>query len=252
MPKDRTMGKKIAKSTTSIVPENAEPRDVTRTVYDLLQVAFEFFNTRLFDDMLPNVAIVLECRAHSAGSFAPNRFTYRVGDGGREHKLNLNPDSFAGKSDESVCQTLLHEMCHLWQHIYGRQPPRKKYNYHDREFAMAMEVRGLMTSSTGMPGGKRTGIKMSDYIIPGGAFAQAFKELQASGWKLPLESAIRPGAIKAPPSKVKFVCPQCASNMWGKPDSLDICGACNVWRKPEIADPADVASYDQGLPEAAE
>ena len=233
------MRKKIAKTektTTPIVPsENADPHAITRIEYDALQVAFEFFNTKLFsDNPLPNVAIVLECRAHSAGSFAPNRFAYRGGSGGHEHKLSLNPDSFTNKSDEFACQTLVHEMHHLWELCY--QPPRARFNYHGKGFAARMELSGLITSSTGMPGGSRTGVRMSDYVIPGGLFQQAFEALAASGWALHLESAICPGAAPKQPSKIKFTCPQCALNMWGKPDSKDICGGCNVWRKPEIAD----------------
>jgi predicted RNA-binding Zn-ribbon protein involved in translation (DUF1610 family) len=31
-------------------------------------------------------------------------------------------------------------------------------------------------------------------------------------------------AVKA--SKTKFTCPECGQNVWGKPDTLLICGAC--------------------------
>jgi len=34
---------------------------------------------------------------------------------------------------------------------------------------------------------------MQDYVIPGGRFANAFAALAATGWKLNLESAHRPG-----------------------------------------------------------
>ena len=38
-----------------------------------------------------------------------------------------------------------------------------------------------------------TGQRMSDYIIPGGPFTQAFAKLAAIGWCLNLQSAHRPG-----------------------------------------------------------
>ena len=109
-----------------------------------------------------------------------------------------------------------------------------------------METLGLMPSNSGMVGGKRTGQQMQHYIIPGGAYAQAFAALAATGWKLNLQSTIHTGGEKKPPSKVKFTCLSCGSNMWGKPDSKDICGECNQWRRVAASEVhADFASYDR-------
>src|SRR5262249_43826195 len=48
----------------------------------------------------------------------------------------------------------------------------------------------------------------------------------ATGWKLNLQSAHRPGGQKAPNSKVKFTCVTCGLNVWGKPDAVVLCAAC--------------------------
>jgi hypothetical protein len=69
-----------------------------------------------------------------------------------------------------------------------------------------------------MVGGKETGQKMTDYIIPDGPFTKAFAKLAATGWRLNLQSAHRPGAKGAVNSKTKFTCSQCGQNAWGKPD----------------------------------
>ena len=58
----------------------------------------------------------------------------------------LNADGFVGRSDEQICSTLAHGLCHLWQHVYGTPPSR---GYHDREWSMKMRTIGLMPSSTG-------------------------------------------------------------------------------------------------------
>lgn len=47
----------------------------------------------------------------------------------------------------------------------------------NRQWAAKMEAVGLMPSSTGRAGGKRTGEKMSDYPIEGGDFLSAFNQL---------------------------------------------------------------------------
>jgi hypothetical protein len=44
-----------------------------------------------------------------------------------------------------------------------------------------------------MVGGKETGQHMSHYVIPGTLFPQTYTKLAATGWKLNLQSAHRPG-----------------------------------------------------------
>ena len=59
----------------------------------------------------------------------------------------------------------MHEMVHVWQHAHGKPGAR---GYHNKEWAAKMKAIGLQPSSTGMVGGKETGQRMMDYIIPGG------------------------------------------------------------------------------------
>ena len=61
-------------------------------------------------------------------------------------------------------------MTHVWQHAFGKPSAR---GYHNKEWAAKMKAIGLQPSSTGMVGGKETGQRMMDYIIPGGAFTKA-------------------------------------------------------------------------------
>lgn len=71
-------------------------------------------------------------------------------------------------------QTLVHEMVHQWQAHFGK---RGRGRYHNDEWADKMETIGLMPSSTGHPGGKRTGDHMADYAIKGGRFLRACQSL---------------------------------------------------------------------------
>jgi hypothetical protein len=66
------------------------------------------------------------------------------------------------------------------------------------------------------------------YIIEDGAFAKSYEQLRATGWRLNWESAPAPGAVAKPKSKLKFTCPRCSQNIWGKPDTLVDCGHCDV------------------------
>lgn len=98
----------------------------------------------------------------------------------------MNPDHF-GRTDELILSTLAHEMVHVWMQVHGR-PPRR--SYHDKQWAAKMKEVGLYPSSTGEPGGKETGAKVSHYIVPSGAFAKAFAKLAATGFKLRWQSRV--------------------------------------------------------------
>ncbi|HEY1490481.1 MAG TPA: SprT-like domain-containing protein [Verrucomicrobiae bacterium] len=211
-------------------------KPITLTEYGGLQNAFDFFKDNLFDEReMPDVLITYQRKARSRGFFGADRFNVRergFGIQGR-HEIALNPDGFIGRSDEEILSTLVHEMVHLWQHLFGT-PARR--GYHDREWAAKMKLLGLQPSSTGKPGGKETGAHMTHYVVPDGAFQKAFQQLSKSGWKLRLESAIgEPNAKIAKvkdSSKTPFTCPTCGLNAWAKQDAQLICATCSLLLQP--------------------
>jgi SprT-like family len=197
---------------------------ITPIEYSGLQQAYDHFNAELFGGTLGDVFITYQRKAHSFGYFSPDRFSGRVEQSGN-HELALNPDAFINQTDKQVCQTLTHEMVHVWQHAFGK--PSKR-GYHNAEWAAKMKGIGLQPSSTGMVGGKETGQKMMDYIIPDGPFTKAYAKLAATGWKLNLQSAHQPGAKGGANSKTKFTCSSCGQNAWGKPDLAITCEPCGI------------------------
>jgi hypothetical protein len=218
--------------------QDDRPPAITPLEYGGLQAAYDHFNAALFSSKLGDVFITYQRKAHSAGYFSPDRFSGRIDASGR-HELALNPDGFISQTDKQICQTLVHEMVHVWQHAFGKPSAR---GYHNKEWAAKMKEIGLQPSSTGMVGGKETGQRMSDYIIPGGPFERSYDKLAATGWKLILQSAPRPGGTRAPNSKVKYTCQTCGFNLWGKPgaDGEALHAPCgNVPMVQEIQ------SYDQ-------
>lgn len=198
-------------------------KPITPAQYRAFQKAYDFFNAHLFDASLPHVLVTLQRHAGTRGYFSPDRFHGRVYDAAA-HELAMNPDTFTGRTDEEILSTLAHEMAHVWQQIHGK-PPRRAY--HDRQWAAKMKEIGLQPSTTGEPGGKETGQRMTHYIVAGGPYATAYAELQAGGLRLDWQSAPEGKQSKAKKaSKTKFTCPDCGQNAWAKPDTALICGAC--------------------------
>ena len=152
----------------------------TLTLYGALQSAFDHFNDKLFGGRLPPCILTLRSASRVFGYHHAGRFVAM--DGKVIDEVGLNPGFFTLQPIESVLSTLVHEMVHHWQNHAGTPSPA---NPHNREWSDKMVSLGLQPSSTGLPGGKKTGRSMSDYILPGGLYLSACKELLATGFALP-------------------------------------------------------------------
>ena len=213
--------------------------------YGGLQAAFDYLNTKLFGDKLPDAFFNYTRKPRMLGHFAEDRYSGRVADF-KKPEIALNPDSFIGRTDEQIVSTLVHEMVHLEQYRFGKPGSR---GYHNKEWAASMKLIGLMPSNTGAIGGKETGQHMDHYILPDGAFAKAFAELAATGWKLKLQSTIvAGGAKKKDESHTRFTCPECGWIVRGKADTVVVhmpCGSKMVSEHAEQPVTDAIASYDQ-------
>jgi hypothetical protein len=245
--KDIEIPKQESLPSDVIVPTNTNIPDKTATKeYRALEILFDKFNRDFFGNMLPDPMFNYVRKPRMLGHYAPDLYSDRSDDT-RKSEIALNPNYFPVRTDKQIASTVLHEMVHVEQKESGTAPKR---GYHNRAWADRMEALGLMPSNTGAIGGKRTGQQMDHYTIPGGAFERAFDELAATGWKLNLQSAIRPGAEKRKDdSHTKFVCTNCGWIVRGKPDTEVVHKPCGCDMLPER--PADQLS-DQSLAEAAE
>lgn len=212
---------------------------------------FTYMNAELFENTLPHCLLNFSRDSLKvAGFFAKKRWFKN-----KEyiHEISLNPKNLILLEPIDVVQTIVHEMVHLWQYEFGT--PSKR-TYHNSEWAEKMESIGLMPSNTGKPGGKKTGEKMDDYIVPGGMFEKAYdsmpgnysipwkciealshvKSLHLEGEKINELNMIKenlPEIMKSEiketsnKNKIKYSCTLCGVNVWGKAGLNIICGECN-------------------------
>lgn len=228
----------------------------TETTYEELQSAFEHFNNALFDAELPFCLITLQREKQTYGYFSAERFVNR--DGGTTDEIAMNPAYFAVCPPEEIMQTLVHEMAHLWQYHFGK-PGRR--GYHNKQWAEKMEAIGLMPSSTGKPGGARTGDKVADYIIEGAPFKSACTDLLTQNFRIswadrfPARERLQVATAESKmgvsenlaawgiqigkgdelilehekkQTRAKFTCPDCRASAWGKPSLNLVCGDCGI------------------------
>lgn len=195
----------------------------TIATYQTLQKAYDFFNRELFSGELPACLITMQRHRNAKGYFCAEMFESRgEEDKHRIHEIAMNPTYFYERSDEDILSTLVHEMVHLWQQEKGK-PSRGRY--HNSEWADKMEDIGLIPSDTEEEGGARTGPRMSHYIDKDGRFKMYIDIFIEQNEKLNYQDRPVPKAKKAKKNKVKYTCPKCLLNAWGKPGIELLCGA---------------------------
>ncbi|TQV77324.1 SprT family zinc-dependent metalloprotease [Aliikangiella marina] len=152
----------------------------TQDSYESILQAYDFFNQALFSGKLPKVIITYHRQRRVMGYASIARWV----NAKREFvdELAVNPEYFAQYPLIEICQTLCHEMVHIWQAHFGK-PGRR--GYHNAEWARKMKSIGLMPSSTSKPGGSETGENMMDYILVDGPFLKTCQKLINKGFKIP-------------------------------------------------------------------
>ncbi|MEW5904835.1 MAG: SprT-like domain-containing protein [Pseudomonadota bacterium] len=225
-------------------------------LYSQLQKATEIFNDKLFGGELNLVVLTLQRGKNTAGYFSPDQWSNTHGKLASE--IAINPTYLANQSLLVLFQTLVHELCHLWQHQRGLSHPRS--GYHNQEWAEKMMEVGLIPSNTGKPGGKRVGQRMADYPAPSGKFIKVSNELVKSGFGLKwvdrdfksreiscrtipveVEDELNRPLLDSFPElapltkngrelkrKIKYCCPECGAKVWGKSGLSIICEGCNL------------------------
>lgn len=224
MSKIKKTTKVVAATAGTVAAAVAMASTPTAAQFAAFQALYDYFNAALFGGRLRPVLLNFSRHANSYGFFAPDRWD--DGAASVTHEISLNPSHLKERDARAVVSTLVHEMAHCWQQEFGK-PSRR--GYHNEQWAAKMDEIGLVPSSTAAPGGERTGYRVSHYIDEGGAFARSFAAMPGEillpwlCWE-----PTGPGKKKPRPvSKLKYTCPGCAANAWGKPGLLLVCGECH-------------------------
>ena len=204
--------------------------------YTSLDLAFDFFNARLFEGTLPKAFLMLRNHSRARGYFRSKAFSSRLNQEVTTDEISLCMETFGRRTDKEILSTLCHEQTHLLQAHFGK-PGRR--GYHNLEWAMMMIEIGLMPTDTGAVGGKMTGERVTHYIVEGGKFDLAATELLETGRRLNwqeidrtvLATSLVGGVLAVAQQKQtrkKYTCPGCAMNAWAKFSAALVCGNCTL------------------------
>ena len=205
----------------------------TVQTYSELAKGYAFFNERLFQNQLPPVIFTLTRRKTCLGYFAGSEFKH-IRSKNSMDEIAMNSMYMALLTDEKIWSTVVHEQVHVWQYHFSNYSDRRKKRraYHDKEWGRKMEELGLIPSATGKPGGKKTGNRVSHYIVQNGCFQKACHELIASGltftWREQeneqLKNRLKTNRrFKKDLTKTPFKCPKCNQRAWANHTAAIAC-----------------------------
>ena len=120
---------------------NAHDWGLNRLAWELYWWA-DLFNIAFFkDQIVPTPAISFEkTKVNTLGHYVIGRNSFGVKENININRCHLNRELW------DILATLLHEMCHSWQHCYGT--PSKSW-FHNREFQLKMFSMGIIVNSKG-------------------------------------------------------------------------------------------------------
>lgn len=218
----------------------------TEEFYNFWTYLYSFYNQHLFNSELVDVMITVTRKKNTMGYFSPKRWENNSDEENKQivGELAMNPSFFKGYNVVEIMQTLVHEMCHVWQFQFGKVTKQMYNGYHNKQWANKMIEIGLYPSDTGKEGGKMLGYKMNDYVIENGLFQKTTSILQTltdfkSLWVdvNPIKNfsvanviTLEDGEeIKEPKPKTKgknkYSCG--CTNIWGAMDIDIICNKCD-------------------------
>lgn len=184
---------------------------------------YDQLNDEFFSGKLPKALI-------SIGPDLVVRYGYyQVGrDGiGAKHRLHLNSRHF-GRSESDVGVTLLHEMIHVYQHLFGQVGHRQRYHNHQFvEMAAAIGFRARVGNGTTIQISERLRMKLDKF---------GFCEFEM------MHPDAKAEPIRKPLRKVMWKC-ICGQEVWvERGDYLEaVCKTCHspFERPVELTDPQE-------------
>lgn len=203
------------------MPAKKKPAGPTKATYDALSAAFDHFNKELFGNELPPVLLTLNRKRGALGYFWAEQARSR--DGEVAHEIALNPEGM-DRDVRTVLSTLVHEMAHHWQQVFGKPG---KGAFHNMEWAEKMLELGLKPISIDKPG-KMTGRRVTHEVVEGGAYDLSYEKFAKKGHDLSW-FVTRPSKLarERDLSKVRTTCPCCGNTAWCKAGMRIVCGDCD-------------------------
>lgn len=214
--------------------------DLQRPIEELHR-AFELMNVNLFTSALPRPAILIQNQGRKKnilGWCSSSKIWYEVYEDDKG-QLQANDESgryeititaeYLYRGAVDICETMLHEMCHLYNSVNNIQDCSRSGHYHNKRFKECAEIHGLKVAKAPSIGWALTSLqdRTKKLIESFNLDDEAFKML-----RLRLE-----GSGKAKKQSMRKMSCKCGNVIRvTKPGMKVICAECEEYFKEEEAE----------------
>ena len=208
-----------------------------KPVIDKLENLFSKFNEKFYGGELQKAVITVSpdttkgaygwCTAWKAWS---NQEPKKISDMKPEeieaaksegfYEINICAEYLA-RPFEQICETLLHEMVHLYNLQVGVQDTSRSGTYHNKKYKEAAEQHGLTVEKDSKYGWTKTSLNDEAKAFVDGLRDKKFQLFRKPSFKMG-------GSSKTKQSTRKYVCPMCGCIIRATKEVHVICGDCNV------------------------
>ena len=192
-----------------------------QTVIEKLEQLFSKLNHKFYADKLTAPVITISPE-HKNGvlGWCTSWKAWKGADDGGYYEINLCAE-YLSRPFLEICETMLHEMVHLWNVQNDVKDTSRSSTYHNKKFKDAAESHGL-TCEKGKSGWNRTALteETADWLKS--EFADE------AGFALHRSKMMKLSAAGGKQSSRKYVCPLCAAIVRATKEVNIKCSDCNV------------------------
>lgn len=186
-----------------------------------LNKTFDFINERFFANNLQKVVITIQAdeKNKAYGWFSLKKVWKESENDSGAHELNISAQ-FLNRPMLDICETMLHEMCHLYASQNALKDCSRSGTYHNKLFKQIAESHGLNCECVKTIGWSATSLTdVSKEILQ--AFLGKNKEVLI--YRSPKVNGVK---IKSSSTR-KYICPICGMSVRATKEVRLICADCN-------------------------
>ena len=199
---------------------------------EYLSRLYDYCNAKLFDGELvkPVITVQQDEKNGTNGWWSCAKVWKENAEDDGEHELNitaqqLNRPLYATDKD-SVCSTLIHEMCHQYAQTNNMQDTSRSGNYHNKLFKTIAEKHGLKVECVQTIGWSHTTLTEETAAL----IAEFVKDNPASViYRIPVLKGQR---VKTSSTR-KYICPCCGQSVRATKVVNIKCADCNEFMQEE-------------------
>lgn len=182
-----------------------------------LNKIFDLLNAEFFESALSRPTITIQSTPKAYGHFTLNENTW-ISKLGGTHEINIGAGTLA-RPIEEVVATMLHEMIHFYNYSKGIKDCSRGYTYHNKNFRLAAEERGLQVQHSEKYGWSHTSPteELLDFVIDNSLTdimlsrnEMSFSPISGTGTHSGTPTT---GRTTKPSSTRKYICPCCGMSI---------------------------------------